>query len=497
MKLITAEWTLSEASASPKSDFAVVVDGARIVDVGPRAEMLMAHPEAQIEHCAGMLLMPAFVNAHDHGRGLGTAALGIPDSILETWILALRAQPTIAPYLAAAYDAARLLRSGVTSTAHSHNPRSWRSLSDEAAETVRGYRDAGIRVAFHLPIVDQNNLTYRGQESFVAQLPDELRALGRGMLASPPIALDEYLSICSDLHDRWHDAENSTVHVQVSPAGAAWCSDALISGCTEWAGARGTRVQMHLLETRHQRAHAYGAFGKSIVRHLDDLGALGPWLTAAHMVWVDPEDVALVSERGVSVAHNPSSNLRLRSGIAPLSEMHRAGVVLGIGLDGHGLDDDQDYLRELRLAHVLASMRTAQPGASAEAPSVHDVFAMATRGGAAATFGGGTPLGALAKGALADLVLIEPSEVMRWQIELSGDPVQVLASQATRAQVRHVMANGEWVVRDGQCSMIDEQELLREIVAALRTSDGADASRALDEARRLAPWLERHLADGA
>lgn len=107
---------------------------------------------------------------------------------------------------------------------------------------------------------------------------------------------------------------------------------------------------MHLLETRYQRTYARQRWAISFPQHLDAIGALGPWLTLAHMVWVAPDDLPLLAERGVGVAHNPSSNLRLRSGIAPPRAMLTAGVQVGIGLDGQALNDDQDMLRELRLA---------------------------------------------------------------------------------------------------------------------------------------------------
>ena len=171
-------------------------------------------------------------------------------------------------------------------------------------------------------------------------------------------------------------------------AGGQWASDALILGATEWARANGTRVQMHMLESPYQRDYAYRTWGHSFVTQLENLGAAGDWLTLAHMVWTEPEDDALLAARGVSVAHNPGSNLRLRSGIAPVARYRRAGVNVGVGMDGHTLDDDQDFLRELRLAHTLGN----RPGAGAEDLLPLDVLAMATRSGAIATFGAEAPL---------------------------------------------------------------------------------------------------------
>jgi cytosine/adenosine deaminase-related metal-dependent hydrolase len=143
----------------------------------------------------------------------------------------------------------------------------------------------------------------------------------------------------------------------------------------------------------------------------------------------------------------------------------------------------------MRLARTLAAMKASGAGE----PSARDVLAMATRGGAAVTFGPDCAMGALAEGQLADVVLIKPSEVMAWQIE-HGEAAQVLLTAATREHVRHVLANGAWVVRDGVCVGVDEAALLREIVGILRSSDDAGAGRALDEARRIAPLLERHLS---
>ncbi len=492
MKLITADYALPHAHADIVTDFAVVVDADRIVAAGDRVQMQRAYPQALVERFTGMLLMPAFVNAHDHGRGLGTASLGISDDKLEKWILSLRAQPEIPPYLTAAYDAAMLLRSGVTLTAHSHNPRRWHAMHAESLETVRGYRDAGIRVAFHPPIVDQNNLVYENQEHFVETLPEEVRDIGRSMLPSKPLDVSEYLAICSAVFDACHDGERHTVHIQVSPAGGQWCSDALITACVEWARTRGTRMQMHLLETRYQRDYALHTFGKSFVRHLDDIGALGPWATLAHMVWADTEDFPLLAERSVGVVHNPSSNLRLRSGIAPLAEMAQAGVRLGLGLDGHGLDDDQDFLREIRLAHTLSAMRVAQMPAETHGPSEQDVLAMATHGGAGVTLGIDGQLGRLAQGFLADMIVLAPSDVMLWQVE-HGHGVEMLTALASRRHVRHVMTGGEWAVREGVCTRCDEQSLLREIMQMLRHSDSKAAALALQQAHKIALYLERHL----
>ena len=170
-QLIWAGIALTGVERSPQSNFGVCVEGERLIATGERDQLRSRYPDAQIVGGSHLLLAPAMVNSHDHGRGLGTASLGVPDDLLEIWLLRLSSLPAIDPYLAAAYDGLRLLRSGVGTVAHSHNPRNWNNMAAEAAATIRGYQDAGIRVAFHPPIVAQNLLVYDNAGGFLASLP--------------------------------------------------------------------------------------------------------------------------------------------------------------------------------------------------------------------------------------------------------------------------------------------------------------------------------------
>lgn len=488
--LIWAELALPAADAAPQTRFGVLVDGNRIVEAGGYDLLRERHPHAPVVGGNGLLLMPAMVDSHDHGRGLGTAPLGVPDDLLEIWLPGLWSQPVIDPYLAAAYDGLRLLRSGVSVVAHSHNPRDWQNMGLEAELTMRGYADAGIRVAFHPPITDQNRLVYDDLQGFLAMLPVDLHAQAFPFANGTTIDPDAYFTLCAELFARYHDPLQHTVHVQVSPAGGQWCSDQLIMAAVDWARRRGTRVQMHMLETRYQRAYAGRRWRTTFVQHLDQIGALGPWLTLAHMVWADAEDFALLAERGVAIAHNPSSNLRLRSGVADLSGLVKTGVALGIGLDGHALDEDQDYLRELRLAWTLAN----RPGAASAPISAQQIFHMGTGGGAATTFGIDTPLGSLAAGMLADLVLLDWDAVRGAWFAPWADPFEALLRRANASQVAHVMVNGRWVVRDGQSTTLDEKNIVAAIRDELNAQTGAAQQPQAVAARALAPYLRRFYA---
>ena len=479
--IIHARFTLHNGVAL--QNVAIYVDGEFIVDTGALSELVARYPEADRVGGDNYILAPAFANAHDHGRALGTLALGVPDSFLEVWLSYLGHLPSIPPYLAALYSGLQLLQSGVTAVAHSHNPNSWSDLAAELADSIRGYADAGIRVAMHPPIIDQNQLVYAERHRFLDLLPPDLRG-AVGDANGIDLSVDDYFAILEDLYDSAHDSERHRAHIQVSPAGGQWCSDDLIIRACEWARSRHTRLQMHMLETRYQRMYAQKSWGKSFIRHLEDIGALGDRLTLAHMVWVEDDDIELLAERGVGVAHNISSNLRLRSGIAPVARMAAAGVKVGIGLDGHTLDDDQDFLREMRLAWTIGNMC----GMASADLSAETVWRMGTDVAAAVTFGADVPLGQLEVGGLADLTLLD-FEAVKGKWAPADYPSRELLSpfllrRARRDHVRHVMVGGAWVVRDGVHETVDVQDVAREIWERLQFAEAMPSMR-------LSPYLRK------
>jgi cytosine/adenosine deaminase-related metal-dependent hydrolase len=218
-----------------------------------------------------------------------------------------------------------------------------------------------------------------------------------------------------------------------------------------------------MLETQYQRHYAWKRWGKGFIAHLDEIGALGEWLTLAHMIWTEPEDLDILQRRGVGVAHNPSSNLRLRSGVAPIPDYLHRNIALGIGLDGQTLDDDQDYLREMRLAWTLAN----RPGATASTISAAQIFHMGTRGGAAITLGSAAQLGLLAPGTLADLILVDYDAMQYPWAAPTLSPIEVLLRKGSRQHVRHVMMGGEWVLQHGHITQVTEEDVAAELAAQI------------------------------
>ena len=140
---------------------------------------------------------------------------------------------------------------------------------------------------------------------------------------------------------------------QYGPAAVHWCSTPLLEAVARASADTGRHVHMHCLETPYQRAWADKHYPQGMLRFLDDIGLLSPRLTLAHCAHARPDELPLLAERGVTIATISSSNLYLNSGIAPVPEMLRQGCRIAMGLDGTGFDEDDDALREMRVAYML------------------------------------------------------------------------------------------------------------------------------------------------
>jgi cytosine/adenosine deaminase-related metal-dependent hydrolase len=165
-----------------------------------------------------------------------------------------------------------------------------------------------------------------------------------------PLSPGDYMALIDDVAAA---ANRPGFNVQYGPNGVQWCSDELLQAVAEASHRTGRRVHMHLLETKYQRQWADATYPNGVVRMLDDIGLLSPRLTLAHCVWATSQELELLAERGVTIAVNTSSNLHLHSGIAPVMMMKERGCSIALGIDSKAFDDDDDSLRELRLAYLL------------------------------------------------------------------------------------------------------------------------------------------------
>jgi cytosine/adenosine deaminase-related metal-dependent hydrolase len=251
------------------------------------------------------------------------------------------------------------------------------------------------------------------------------------------------------VHRDYHDP-GGAINVCLGPDGPVRCTPEFLKAIKAVAREYGTGIQMHLLETKYQRLYGLREKGMPLVRYLQELGFLGPEVSFAHGIWVTGEDMDVLAGEGASIVPNPSSNLRLFDGIAPVREMLARGVNVGLGTDSFGFSDDNDYLEEIRLALLLQRV----PGIEGKTISGQEVLEMATLGGARA-LGLSHRIGSLQVGKRADLIALSSKRMLSPFMSPLHEPQEIICQRARREDMRSVMINGQLVLEDGQLTTID------------------------------------------
>ena len=295
-----------------------------------------------------------------------------------------------------------------------------------------------------------------------------------------------YFGILDDLWRSYRGHER--IDVWYAPPGPQWVSDTFMQRIAERAEAQDTGVQTHVSESLYEMLHGPLCYGKPTIRHLFDLGVLGPRFSIAHGVRLTEPEIELMAETGAAVSHNPSSNLRLRAGIAPLNAMLANGVTVGLGMDGTTINDDEDYFDEMRLAMRLH--RT--PRFDGPAPEPKQVLEMATAGGAR-LMRRDDMLGAIAPERAADLVLVSLDRIAWPWIAPEADPRELLLMRAGAGDVDTVLVGGEVVLRDGRPTRFDLDEVAAEAAAMLAGQPFRSADARMVE--RLRGYVEAYYRD--
>ncbi len=418
------------------------------------------------------VVCPGFVNGHHH-VGLTPLQLGSPDLPLELWIVRRLAGRAVPPYLDTLYSAFELLASGVTTVQHLHGraPLPVTNIVHHANEVIRAYTDLGMRVSYSYGLRDQNRIVYEADDEFVRRLPPDLAGPTREFLAEQTLDIDATLSVFKTLFAQHHGKAN--VAIQLAPVNLHWCSDEAIQRTVEAARAHGVPMHMHVLETALQREYARRRTGVSAVEHLRRLGALGPDMTIGHGVWATESDIELLAATQTCLCHNCSSNLRLRSGIAPINAYRRHKVVTALGIDEAGLNDDRDMLVEMRLALRLHRV----PGLEeADVPTPAEILQMATSGGAATT-AFKARIGQLEEGRAADLVIFDWDQVSFPYLSDDVGVVDALVQRAKSENIAYVMVGGDIVVDHGQFRRVDRAAALQELSKTLSRPETAIEQR--------------------
>ena len=422
----------------------IVGDEIRAVgaDLAPPADV------DEVIDLAGHLVCPGLVNTHHHMfQSLTRAVPAAQDASLFGWLRTLypiwsRLTPQMVRLSTQAAMAELLLSGCTTSSDHLYLFPNGARLDD----SIEGAAEIGMR--FHAA---------RGAMS-----------IGESKGGLPPDALVEaeadILADTARVIEAWHDpGPRSMLRVVVAPCSPFSVSRELMRDAAVLARSYGVSLHTHLAENRDDVAYSLERFGRTPARYAEDLGWLGPDVWHAHCVQLDREGIGLFAASGTGVAHCPCSNMRLASGIAPIGRMRRAGVPVGLGVDGSASNDGGHMLAEARQAMLLQRVRFGPAAMTAR-----EALELATLGGARVL--GRSDIGAIAPGMAADLAVFDLDT-----IAFAGarhDPVAALVFCGP-ASAAYTIVNGRVIVREGRLTTVDLPDLIRrQNEAAAELMDG-------------------------
>ncbi len=407
----------------------VVVEGNRIIDVGENATGIEAD---EIVRGNGKLLLPGFVNTHHHlYQALFRNVPGASNAKLFDWLVFLYEQwegiDEHAMRVASTVACSELLLSGATTSSDHCYLYPWNGGNILAAD-IEGAQAAGIR--FH---------PTRGSMS-----------LSKKDGGLPPDSVvqteDEILADCQRMIETYHDSEPlAMLRIALAPCSPFSVTLDLMRESVTMAEEYGVLLHTHLAETHDEEAFCVREFGFRPVDLMEELGWLRDDVWFAHLVVLSDADIAKLAAAKVGMAHCPSSNMALGSGIARVTEMKETDIRIGLAVDGSASNDTSNMIREVRNAMLLQRVQYG-----ADAITAREALYMATMGGAK-VLGRQEDIGSIEVGKAADLIAFDLND-----IAFAGSHADPVASVVHCAgdRVDFSMVNGEWRVRSGR--LVDE-----------------------------------------
>ncbi len=299
-----------------------------------------------------------------------------------------------------------------------------------------------------------------GDMEQVAQMTIEsgLRGvLSRGIIGVAPNG-EQAFQENKELFDNYHGAADGRITVMFGPHAPYTCPPDFLRRVAEAAKERKADVHIHLSETKGEVDNCIKDYGKSPMEIMEETGIFDCGTLGAHCVWLSDKDIEIMAKHNVRVAHNPGSNMKLASGIAPVPKLLKAGVCVGLGTDGASSNNNLDMLEEIRLAALLHKVDTLDP----LAVPAFEALKMGTEYGAKAA--GIDNLGRLEKGAIADITLFDMSSYA-WQPKF--DLVSLLVYSAPSSSVDTVIVDGNILMEKGELKTIDEEKVIYETTQAV------------------------------
>ncbi|MCU0465245.1 MAG: amidohydrolase family protein [Anaerolineae bacterium] len=406
------------------ADGAVAVKDGKVVAVGPTADITAQYSADETVDCTGQYIMPGLINTHTHVPMTLLRAMS-DDQRLDVWLNGY-IMPTEREFVSPEFcrvgtklACAEMIRGGVTTFTDMYYFE-----DDIAAATA----EVGMRAV-----------------------------LGETVLKFPAPDADSYeesLALTRTMIEKWRG------HPLITPAVAPHApysnTEETLRKCTELALEFDVPLIIHIAETRAEAEDHLSANKQTIVHWLNKIGLFRAKVIAAHCVWIDETEMRIFREKGGSIAHCPSANLKLASGIASVSQMLESGVTVGIGTDGPASNNDLDMFEEMRLAALLAKAQTYNPTAL----PARTALLMATRQGAQ-VLGLEKVTGSLETGKAADIIVVDAQPLHNIpHYDFNPDNVYGrIVYSAKSSDVAHTMVAGQFLLRDRQLLTVDEAVL--------------------------------------
>lgn len=412
------------------SDCDILIEGPAIKQIGPNPAVV-AEADAEIVDCRGLTALPGFVNTHHHlYQTLFRGIKEVQELPLFPWLVGLyEFWKNITPeavYYGAMVGFSELLRTGCTLTSDHHYLFPINQPSTLIDEQIKAAREIGIR--FHAT---------RGSMS-----------LGKDQGGLPPMQVvqteEVILQDSERLINQYHDSEPFAMQrIALAPCSPFSVSRELMIQAKDLARKKRVMLHTHLAETLDEERFCLERYGRRPFELMEDLEWVGPDVWYAHGIFFN--DGELTRLNGSGIAHCPSSNMKLNSGICRTTEIVRSGGKLSIAVDGSASNDGSNMWEEVRRAYLLNHLKYGTEGLTA-----YEILKTATRGGADVL--GRDDTGRLDVGKAADIVLFDLNG-----IEYAGchDPLVSLVCLGNTSLVKMTVVNGEIVVKDGKLTRID------------------------------------------
>jgi 5-methylthioadenosine/S-adenosylhomocysteine deaminase len=400
-------------------DGEVAIEGNSIIAAGPKGCVPKQFAAEHVIDGNGMVAMPGFVNCHTHAAM--TLLRSYADDLPlmkwlneKIWPLEAKLKPEDV-YWGSMLCCLEMIKSGTTTFA---------DMYFDMNETARAVEESGIRAC-----------------------------LARGMVGAgptPETAIEESISLVEE----WSGRGDGRITTMFGPHAPYTCPPDYIKRVMTLAEKYNVGIHIHVAETQDEINQIQEKYGMTPVRLLDSIGLFDLPVLAAHCVHLSQEDISILSDKKVGIAHCPASNMKLASGSAPVTELLRAGAIVGLGTDGAASNNNLDMMEEMRIASLLQKVSTGDPMAL---PSF-EALKMAISNGARVL--GLNDVGMLKPGMKADVILVD---FHRPHLYPHHDLIAHLVYAAQSADVDTVIINGEVVMEDRRVLTIDEEEVLSRV----------------------------------